>query len=213
MKEQIEPHHSGTSQKVIAIIVLIVVIILIAAFSWQTISYNLKLSQIEDYAQQAGLANVSVYAHTDRKYEITLHCDNFNKTDWKTLMTMDQNIRNLHEDIDVKYSQAQFDYRIHQSDNTIIAIDGDSKIEYNGSWGSRRRINTDEEERKQQEQSQRIQEAIDNNRDSRISTSQCCICGKQATQQIDGDYYCTEHYSDAYNWYVEKAAQKLVEGQ
>lgn len=193
------------------VFLFLIALVLIGILCWQSITDVMRRNKIQNYAQQAGLVNVILTEEVNDKYSFTLQCDNFNATNWDTLMTMDQNIRNLHEDIDMKYSQGQFDYRIHQSDNTIIEIDDDVEIEYNGSWESHHRINTAAEEKKRQEQNQRVQQAIADRQANRVSASKCDICGKQATHNIGSEYYCTKHYSDAYEWYVEQAAQKLVE--
>ena len=210
MEIQTKKRNIVISKKTVAISILIIIALL---FIGKEAAYGIKLLRIRNYAQQAGLTNVSVEKSQYSKYSITLRCDNFKDHNWDALMELDQNIRSIDDNVQIYYEQDQTEYSIYNNIISTTSYTDDRRIEYDGSWERSHSINLETERRKRQEQSQRIQEAIDNNRDSRISTSQCCICGKQATQQIDGDYYCTEHYSDAYDWYVEKAAKKLVEEQ
>lgn len=39
----------------------------------------------------------------------------------------------------------------------------------------------------------------------------CDICGKRATKSIGTEEYCSEHYGDAEEWYIEEAADKFEE--
>lgn len=36
----------------------------------------------------------------------------------------------------------------------------------------------------------------------------CDICGKSATEEINGEEYCNEHYGNALEWYVEQSLKK-----
>lgn len=48
--------------------------------------------------------------------------------------------------------------------------------------------------------------------DTNESEHTCAICGKPATAQLtfDHEWYCNEHYADAWNWYNDKSQGKNV---
>lgn len=189
---------------------LIIITAFILFFLCKTGIYYFNLSKIKNYAVEAGLTNVSMTAD---EYYIRLRCDNFKEITWDSLMMMDKNIQDVHKNISITYESNPFSYYIWQDDNKIIESDYDTKSEYNGSWDSHQKIDVAAEEAARKEQHQRVQEVLDSMKDDAISTSVCGICGKQATKRIGDEYYCSKHYSEAYDWYIEQAAEKLLEGQ
>lgn len=198
------------SKNTVAIVALIAIGIIILVFSVKVGLHYYKINKIENYAKNAGLTNVSVNVD---EYDIRIRCENFKEVSWDMLMTMDRNITDTLKDLNTLYITDAFNYRILKSYNKIIAINHDTKIEYNGEWGSCKNIDLDAEKKSREDSSKILQESLDKMMDEAISNSTCCICGKQATERIDKDYYCTKHYNEAAEWYIKKAAQKLVDGE
>ena len=198
------------SKEAVAIVALIAIGIIIVIFCVKEGLHAYKINKIKSYAEDAGLTNISVNVN---EYRIRIRCDNFKGLEWDTLMTMDQNIADTLKNLDIVYVSDKFDYYISRSRNQIIATSYDTRIEYNGEWGSRKNINLETERAAQEERRKRTEEVLNKIRDDAISNSTCCICGKQATERIDKDYYCTKHYNEAAEWYIKKAAQKLIDGE
>ena len=198
------------SKNTVAIVALIAIGIIILVFSVKVGLHYYKINKIENYAKNAGLTNVSVNVD---EYDIRIRCENFKEVPWDMLMTMDRNITDTLKDLNTLYITDTFNYRILKSYNKIIATNHDTKIEYNGEWVSCKNIDLDDEKKSKEDSSKMLQESLDKMMDEAVSNSTCCICGKQATKRIDEDYYCTKHYNDAAEWYIKKAAQKLVDGQ
>lgn len=205
----------------IAIIMLLLILGVITFFLCKTGIYAFQLSQIEKHAANAGLLNIHLhtdpYAKENKKYTFNLSCDNFDKLDWDTLMEMDKNIKSVHNNMSIEYHQGSTTYKIDPDKNYIQETNFNTEKHYNGSWHSYDKVDLKAQREKQAEinnkNSEELQNIIDKKLDENINLSKCGICGKQATKRIGNEYYCAKHYSEAYDWYIEQAAEKLLEGQ
>ena len=168
-------------------------------------SYGVKLSEknaevtretIKEYAEEAGLEGVLVEQSENYGRSFNLYCDNFDKVDFNNLINMDKLICDMVDVATITYHQGNTTYKIQQNFKEITASSPNGEVEYRGSWDD-----------KYEDSKSNFDYSV--NSSVIIASKKCDICGKQAKECIGDEYYCSTHYEEAFEWYVEQAIKSL----
>lgn len=187
-------------QNTIAAVAIIVVLIYTGITLFNTSGSRLQKkmeSSVIEIAQSYGLKDVSVEFYPNDFHQIFVNASNFYGMDWAKVFEMAEKINKVQGVDGAAYVDESQPYYLDAANNKITSYTTKDDIEFEGAW----------ENVTVTERTGLTEEELEMRRKEKISLAKCGICGEQATEEVNDEYYCDKHYKDALEWYVKQALE------